>query len=76
MAIVALLKAGATLDRPEATHAALAALDFFLSRGTVQVGRHAFGPDGHVVSDGALWRLADLAQLALASLAAYEGHRT
>jgi uncharacterized protein YyaL (SSP411 family) len=72
MAIQAMLVAGAALERPEATKAALAALDFFLARGTSQVGRHAFGPDGKVASDGALWRLADLAQLALAALLASE----
>jgi uncharacterized protein YyaL (SSP411 family) len=72
MAIQAVLKAGATLDRPEATLAALAALDFFLGRRPGQVGQHAFGPDGRLVSDPSLWRLADLAQLALAALAAYE----
>jgi uncharacterized protein YyaL (SSP411 family) len=71
MAIQAMFKAGATLGRPDATHAALAALDFFLSR-KEQVGRHAFGPDGRLAGEASLWRLADLAQLALASLAAYQ----
>jgi uncharacterized protein YyaL (SSP411 family) len=72
MAIQAMLKAGATLARPEATRTALAALDFFLARGPSQVGRHAFGPDGRMASDRTLWRLADLAQLTLAALAAYQ----
>ncbi len=72
MAIVAMLKAGATLGRPEATRAALAALDFFLARDPGQVGRHAFGADGRLASDKTLWRLADLSELAVASLAAYQ----
>jgi uncharacterized protein YyaL (SSP411 family) len=72
MAIQAMLKAGSTLGRPEATRAALAALDFFLAKEASQVGRHAFGPDGRLASDRSLWRLDDLAQLALAALAAYQ----
>jgi uncharacterized protein YyaL (SSP411 family) len=72
MAIQAMLKSGSTLGRPEATKAALAALDFFLAKEPSQRGRHAFDADGRLASDRQLWRLGDLAELSLAALAAYQ----
>ncbi|MHB8416940.1 MAG: thioredoxin domain-containing protein [Myxococcales bacterium] len=68
LAATALLEAGAALGRPEATRAALAALDLFLRHSP---GVHALS-GGRVVSDPAERRLDDLAGLGLAALAAFE----
>ncbi len=69
LAIVALLEAGAALGRPEASTAALQALDLFLSK---PLGVHGLTASGAVAGDPKLRRLDDLAELGLAALAAFE----
>jgi len=68
LAVTAMLEAGAALDRPDATRAALAALDLFSRRSP---GVHAL-EGARVVSDPEARRLDDLAELGLAALAAHE----
>jgi uncharacterized protein YyaL (SSP411 family) len=69
LAIVAMLEAGTALRRPEATEAALRALDLFLSK---PLGVHGLTAAGAVAGDPELRRLDDLAELGLAALAAFQ----
>jgi uncharacterized protein len=69
LAIVAMLEAGAALDRPEASQAALWALDLFLSR---PLGAHGLTAAGVVAGDPKLRRLDDIAELGLAALAGFQ----
>ena len=69
MAIEALLEAGAALDNPTATRAALQTLDLFLAHAA---GQHAISAAGKPIGDPTLRRLDDLAQLGLACVSAFE----